>query len=161
MNKIEYDEQCKSCKGTGLYIGIGERDGAAIICHTCKGTGCHHVCVEYDSFTIRQDNPNVRRVYKANPGICIGSNNSCTLADFGGMPVKEWESGLPFPLGSEDRKHTCPAWWDQCSGDYSGVTDTAWCNQFAGHRFADCIKFNEKEECWKLYDKLIKEKQDE
>jgi len=151
MNKIEYDEQCKSCKGTGLYIGIGERDGAAIICHTCNGTGCHHVCVEYDSFTIRQDNPNVRRVYKANPGICIGSNNSCTLADFGGMPVKEWESGLPFPPGSEDRKHTCPAWFYQ-SADYNKKPDWNECNCW-GNTFSQCAHFQSKEKCWERWDK--------
>ena len=47
---IEFDEKCKSCKGTGLYVGLAERDGAAVVCHTCKGTGKHHVRIEYDDF---------------------------------------------------------------------------------------------------------------
>ena len=50
MKVIEFDEKCKSCKGTGIYVGMAERDGAGIVCHTCKGTGCHHVKFEYEDF---------------------------------------------------------------------------------------------------------------
>ena len=151
MPTIEYDEQCKNCRGTGLYAGVGELNGAAVVCHTCDGTGCHSVHVKYKPFTHRLDRIGITRVHKCNPGIGIDSSGQ-----FGGMPIKEWESGLPFPEKSENRLYTCPAWWTQCSGDHKGVTDSDWCNQFAGHRFSDCIKFSEKETCWKLYDKLIK-----
>ena len=36
---IEFDCECESCKGTGLYVGMAEREGSAVVCHTCKGTG--------------------------------------------------------------------------------------------------------------------------
>jgi len=32
-------EICKSCSGTGLYSGMGERTGYAVVCLYCKGRG--------------------------------------------------------------------------------------------------------------------------
>lgn len=36
---IKIECECNACKGTGLYVGMAERDGAAVVCYTCKGTG--------------------------------------------------------------------------------------------------------------------------
>lgn len=30
--------ECQACKGTGLYKGMAERDGAAVVCSHCHGT---------------------------------------------------------------------------------------------------------------------------
>jgi hypothetical protein len=97
--------ECKDCRGTGLYAGMGERDGAAVVCHCCKGTGKDKIT--YTEFTGRKDRVGVTRVFETNPGICVGGLD---LSEFGGMPIKEWESGLPFPKGSEMRKYVCPSW---------------------------------------------------
>ena len=39
MDKIilEADVECTSCSGTGLYQGMAERDGTAVICYQCDG----------------------------------------------------------------------------------------------------------------------------
>ena len=31
--------ECSSCKGTGLYKGVSERDNCAVVCSVCNGTG--------------------------------------------------------------------------------------------------------------------------
>jgi len=34
------DIECRSCEGSGLYSGMCEPKGVAVICYTCKGSGC-------------------------------------------------------------------------------------------------------------------------
>ena len=111
---IEYDEKCKSCGGSGLYVGMAERDGAAVVCSTCKGTGCHHVKLTYEDFEGRQNRKDVKRVYQVNPGIMLGGK---TLAEFGGVTYEQWLNQSEFPFNTENRKYICPAWWYQ-SADY-------------------------------------------
>jgi len=147
---IEFDEVCPTCGGTGVYIGAYERDGAGIVCYDCEGTGCHHFKYTYDEFEGRKITKKVKRVYAANPGICIGEGNGHKLEDFGGMPYKDWESGKPFPVGSEDRKHTCPAWWYQ-SADYE--KKPKWKTCIIGGFFSECNNFHEKEKCWECWDR--------
>ena len=142
---------CKSCGGTGLYVGMAERDGAAIMCHTCKGTGCHKFRYEYDEFTGRIDRPGVARVYETNPGICIGTGRGHRLEDFGGIPLKEWEAGLPFVSGTENRKFTCPCWWFQ-NADYKRKPKWPECDSSLGCSFSGCTHFRDKEKCWERFD---------
>ena len=153
---IEFDQQCKSCKGTGLYVGICERDGAAVVCHTCNGTGCHHVKIEYDDFESRKEQHDVKRVFEASVGMCIGKgkNNKYVLSDFGGMPYREWIQDFPFPPKSEMRQFVCPAWWYQ-SVDYDKKPD--WDDEHRqcgwGGSFSGCKYFPEKDGCWHRWDK--------
>lgn len=143
---FEIAEVCPACKGTGLYVGMAERDGAAVVCHDCKGTGCHRFRHEYEVFTGRNDAPEgVRRVYQVNPGICIGGN----LTDFGGMPLKEWELGSPFAPGMEDRIHACPAWFYQFV-DYKKKPNWDVCRL---GMFSACPGFKDKKKCWERWDK--------
>src|SRR3989344_5829847 len=105
---VEFDEACQSCRATGLCVGMGEGNGAAVVCHQCEGTGKHHVKLEYDDFTGRKDRRGVKRVYRVNLGIGIGEKAGvCSLPDFGGIPYKEWKGGAKFIAGTEDRQHTC------------------------------------------------------
>ncbi len=150
MNVIEFDEKCKSCSGTGLYTGMAERDGAAVVCSTCKGIGCHHVKFEYEDFEGRQKNETAKRIYQVNPGICIGEGNGHKLEDFGGMPVEDWEAGKSFVAGTENRKYTCPCWWYQ-SADYKKKPEWEECAW--GGSFSGCKHFAEKEKCWARFDK--------
>ena len=151
MNIIEFDQVCTSCNGTGLYQGMAERNGAAVVCHTCKGTGCKHVKFEYESFTSRKKAEGVKRVFRVNPGVMIGENEILSLEDFGGMPVGEWQDGKPFPTGSEDRKHTCPKWWYQCA-DYRKGPKWKECDEALGVTFSRCPYFATKDQCWKRFD---------
>lgn len=145
---MKIKHECWSCKGTGVYSGMGESEEAAIVCHTCKGTGC--VETEYTPFSQRKTNPKIKRVYQANPGIKIGSSPGvCELSDFGGMVVGDWYAGKPFPLKSENRKYTCPAWWYQSADS----TKKPHCDEMcAGGSFSSCKMFEYKNECWKKWD---------
>ena len=149
---IEYDCECENCGGTGLYVGMGERDGAAVVCSTCKGTGHRHIVTKYTTFTGRNKRENVKRVFRVNPGICIGEGSGHSLSDFGGMDYGEWLTGSAFTLGSEDRLCTCPAWYYQ-SADYDlkpkweyGEVQCGWGS------FSACKHFHEKEKCWARFD---------
>jgi hypothetical protein len=159
---IEFDEQCKSCKGTGLYVGLAERDGAAVVCTTCKGTGCHHMKIEYDDFTGKKPIKGIKRVFQVNPGIVIGEEKGqCKLSDFGGMPYKDWaEKGegqqqQQFAPQTEMRQFTCPAWWYQWA-DYD--LKPQWDDEHRscmmwGGAFSSCPHFGAKQGCWQRWDK--------
>jgi hypothetical protein len=147
--KIEFDEVCIACSGTGLYVGMGERDGAAVVCHDCKGTGCFHYVHEYEEFIERANKKGIKRVYQTNPGYCIGENEreNVHLIDFGGMPYFEWKDGNKFDDTMQMRKHTCPGWWYQTI-DYDKKPDWAECFSNLGATFSKCKYFAEKEDCW-------------
>jgi DnaJ-class molecular chaperone len=142
--KIEFDEKCKSCNGTGLYQGMGERDGFAVVCNQCKGTGKYHFEHNYDEFEGRQERPNISTVVECNPGICLGGN-----LNFGGMSYKEWLSGKQFEIGMEMREYVCPCWWYQ-TADYKKKPEWKECG-FGS--FSACKNFPDKKACWDKWDK--------
>ena len=128
-NSITIERECTVCDSTGLYIGMGERDGSAIVCYVCDGTGCVKETIKWNSFKKRKDRNKVLRVFLKNPGISIGSGvvegKHLYLKDFGGMTHNQWLNlAHPdvFPDGTEMRKFTCPAWWWQ-SVDYKKKPD--------------------------------------
>ena len=147
---VEFDQKCKACKGSGLYVGMAERDGAAVICSTCKGTGKVHTIIKYDDFEGRETpSERIERVFKTNPGIIIGTGKGLKLSDFGGMPFSDWADGKPFPTHSENRKFTCPAWWYE-SADYSKKPNWDECQW--GGTFSSCQCFPTKGQCWQRWD---------
>jgi len=137
--------ECSECSGTGLYCGMGERDGVAIVCSRCSGTGVAEI-----TYTVpegKKKRSGVKRVLRYNPGICVGGPN---LENLGGMSYEDWAAGKPFPEKSELRKFTCPAWW------YQGVDYTkkpAWdkCGEL-GCLFSECEHFKNKDRCWERWD---------
>lgn len=148
---IEFDEKCKSCDGTGLYVGMAEQHGASVVCSTCKGTGKHHFKYEYEDFEGRKEREGVKRVYQTNPWIMIGEKGGvCKLTDFGGMSYEKWKNGNSFEIGMEDRQHTCPAWFYQ-SADYK--KKPKWDICIAIGSFSACDNFKNKEACWERFDK--------
>jgi len=147
---IEFDAVCTSCKGSGVFVGLAERDGISVICTECTGTGCVSHRIEYEPFRNRRTRTDVTRVLRSNPGICCGTNNSLKLTDFGGMPYDDWLNGEPFPPKSEMRVHSCPAWWFQCV-DYS--KKPRWAECLVGGFFSACKHFADKAGCWGRWDK--------
>ncbi len=152
MKTIEFNEVCKSCNGTGLYVGMGERDGSAVVCYTCKGTGCHHFKYQYEDFEQRKPKAGVKRVYQVNPGITIGvgGQGQYKLEDFGGMPLEDWNNGNIFAPGMENRRFTCPSWWYQ-SADYKKKPN--WDECLCCGSFSSCDHFPQKAKCWERWDK--------
>jgi hypothetical protein len=150
MERIELDVKCPDCGGTGLYVGMGEKIGAAIVCYKCNGTGKYHFVYQYEKFIKREDKTGIKRVYKCNPGICIGENDKIRLEDFGGVDYTQWIKNGKFPEKSEDRKYTCPAWWYQTS-DYKKKPD--WNECLPCGSFSNCDHFIDKAQCWDRFDK--------
>lgn len=147
---IEFDCECESCQGTGVYAGMAERYGTAVVCYSCRGTGKVHRKITYRDFEGRRKIDSVKWVVLANPGFVIGYGS-----DFGGMAYDKWFAGVPFPRGSEMRKLTCPAWWfqttDQDDKKPNWNTGGMVC-QSAGKAFTDCKHFHKKELCWARWD---------
>jgi hypothetical protein len=155
MTHHYYNEICKNCKGTGIYVGMAESSGAGVVCSTCKGTGCHQWTYTYEDFEKKKERTDIKRVYQVNPGIKVGEGKNpdgkeLSLKDFGGMPYEDWFAGKHFPLGSENRKYTCPAWWYQ-SSDYEKKPD--WKDCIIVGIFSGCHLFIKKEQCWKRWDR--------
>ena len=149
-HKIEFDAQCESCKATGLYVGVCERDGMAVVCHSCKGTGKVHRVITYSDFEGRQQREDVKRVLQVNCGIVAGENKAkqITIEQFGGMTYNDWLAGGRFQLGMEMREFTCPAWFYQ-SADYKKKPDWDECG-FGS--FSACASFPTKDRCWERFD---------
>jgi len=147
---IEFDKICQSCDGTGIYVGLAERDGAGVVCYSCKGSGCVSVHIEYEPFLKRSPRDDVKHVYEVNPGICIGTGKGqYKLSDFGGIPLMDWASGKQFGLQTENRLFTCPAWWYQ-SADYKKKPNWDTCLGIGA--FSGCDNYHKKSECWKRFD---------
>lgn len=144
---FEASIECRACKGTGLYVGFAEKDGHAVICSTCKSTGNETVRVEGTLFTERNIRIGIKKVHMTNPGIGIGDAPG---HDFGGISYREWREGKPFERGTEDRQHTCPAWFYQ-SADHQRKPD--WKECLGCNRFGDCPSFKDKKKCWARFDK--------
>ena len=70
---VEVDVECSACRGTGLYVGMCENDGAAVVCVKCNGTGKVHMSLT--PFTGRRKRDGVTRVFETNPGF-IGLRGS-------------------------------------------------------------------------------------
>ena len=152
---VEFDEKCTSCGGTGLYVGMGEHDGAAVVCHGCDGTGKYHFKHEYEDFDGRLEGENIERVYATNVGIGIGkAKGKYVLTDFGGMNYQDWLEGKPFPKQSEMRRFVCPAWWYQ-SADYKKKPTWKECGYGS---FNNCAEFSSKDKCWERWDREFHER---
>ncbi len=143
MKTIEFDQECPECKGTGIYVGMAERDGYGVICHHCKGSGKYHFIHRYEEFSRLKIKDGIVKVVETNPGICLGGN-----LDFGGMSYNDWLNGKIFEHGMEMRNFVCPNWWLQnAKGKH-----TEW-EECGFGAFSSCKHFESKNECWERYDK--------
>jgi len=145
MKTIEFDEKCKSCKGTGIHVGFAEGCSYGVVCHDCDGTGKHHFKHEYEEFTTRIVKEYVETVIEVNPGIGLSGEKN-----YGGMSYTDFLSGKKFVRGMEMREFVCPAWWYQ-SADYSKKPN--WDTCFPSGAFPSCKHFSAKEKCWERFDK--------
>ena len=151
MQKV-IEIQCPHCNGEGLYVGMAERDGAAVICSYCKGTGKSEYY--YTEFTGRKINPKITRVFKTGQAYIIAGKGKVTL-DNGyfinfekeGVSYEEWRNG-------KEPKHIrnmgCPMCADQSQcHDLEGFTDVCY-NLNGGWigSFTRCKQYKCLHECW-------------
>lgn len=52
--------ECPSCRGTGVYSGLAEPSGVAVVCIHCEGTGCGKIV--YTPFTGRKRRQGIHTV---------------------------------------------------------------------------------------------------
>ena len=154
--RIEWVEQCQKCGGTGLYIGMAERDGAAVVCHTCEGTGRVERMHEYEEFTGLKHREGVVHVFATNSGFGVSPKMA------GGATYQEWLDNpeVVNESGREMRTHTCPAWWCQSNSMYGVKPNWPECPP-AGTMFSNCHYFPVKDECWRRFDEERLDRQDQ
>lgn len=150
MKVFEVKEKCKKCDGTGVYVGMGERDGSSVVCYQCKGSGCNSFRYEYEEFTERKKRKGIKMVLEYNPGIMVGNGDNCKLEDFGGINYKDWLKDEKFPKGTEMRKYSCPAMWYQ---SVNGKLKPNWDECINLGSFSSCEQHDCKSKCWEKFDK--------
>jgi len=107
--EISLEIECKSCNGTGLYVGTAEREGSAVICTTCEGTGCQDYNFGYTLFIERKIRNDVRRVFKRSCGYVHSADDQKGIEfSKGGVLYADWIAGkVPKPIKSL----YCPLQW--------------------------------------------------
>jgi len=111
MNTIKIE--CPSCNGTGVYAGMAEREGAAVVCVTCKGSGC--TIYTYKDFTGLKTAKGIKRVYKHGYGYFISTGDVV----FGAITVNMNKEGVSYSefLSGKKPNHiekiACPMLADQ------------------------------------------------
>ena len=86
----EVKAECSACGGTGLYSGMCEGKGLAVMCLQCGGTGCE--TIQYKPFVKRNGKLGIQYVQRSRGtfvGTGIGPTGSrITYAEFqqGKMP---------------------------------------------------------------------------
>ena len=150
---------CKACGGTGLYVGMAERDGAAVICWQCNGTGAYEYEEHYEVFTERKKRYDVRRVFAHGGGYVHTAEDAGDLKfSEAGAEYGEWLEGKrPAPMKSL----YCPYQWtnqDMQSRDHThyAMYQTR-CSVLWGGMIKDCEHFSDKAKCWELFEAIGKD----
>lgn len=81
---------CNACDGTGVYSGMCETEGTAVVCLHCNGTGCE--MIQYEPFIVRKKRRGIKTVHRSR-GTFLATGvgpeeNSVTYKEFckGKMP---------------------------------------------------------------------------
>jgi len=103
-------------EGSGVYVGMGERGEAAVVCYNCNGSGKYNYKFEYNEFPGLKKKKNVKRVYKDGYGYVI-SPEVIDFKDIGEIDMsKEGVSYEDFVKGIKPdhiKNLACPMIADQ------------------------------------------------
>lgn len=142
--------ECPECKGTGLYRGMCEKNGAAVVCRSCKGKG--YIFYSYNEFTGRKKRDDVKRVFKKNCGHVCSANNVTTkegktyyFEDYG-CTYEEWLNGAtPKPM----EELCCPYNYYNQGTENEPLID---CAVYAKKcNISDCEMYEHKNICWQKF----------
>lgn len=159
MKKIEMVIQCQSYKGTGVYVGMAERDGAAVVCHTCKGTGAYNYKFEYEDFTGLKQRNDVSRVFKQSYGFVIAPRK-LEFKNIGeidmteeGVSYKDFQNGA---MPKHVKKLACPMQADQSSchniKGFVNECERLDGDMLLGRMLTQCKNKQNKLDCWKRFE---------
>lgn len=146
MPVIEFDYECPSCKGSGIYVGFAEKNGAGVKCHNCD-KGKAHFKMKYKEFTRTKKRKDVTTVYARNLGYVLSPDVSS-----GGVPYEKYlKEGEKTLYGKEQQQRDlyCPSWYWQ-SHNYKLKPD--WEECICCGTFTDCKHFEDKGKCWEKFD---------
>lgn len=141
---ITLDIVCTACSGTGLYVGMGERNGAAVVCYRCQGTG--RQAYTYEPFTERKAPPDTVTTVHVARGYGLDSSSR------GGLPIEQWQPGAIVPA---DEAYYCPFIY----------TNQEWCSnpdllpqigkptppRMPTGQISSCKHWANKSRCWALF----------
>ncbi len=151
MKKVfEVDIKCQSCNGTGLYVGMAERDGAAVVCYTCKGTGKYHHKFTYEEFSGRVKCDGVTRVYKTTCGFVhtpedVEVDGKMIEFSKAGVSYGDWLTGCaPLPV----KTLYCPKMWTGQRWDSEACKKHC----LVGCSINHCPNRKNMPECWEEYE---------
>lgn len=144
LNTFSVECECAECKGTGLYVGLAERDGAAVVCYRCNGTGKAKFEYQWREFAEKKRKLNVVQVWRTGAGIVLAPG-VCQ----GGVPYERWltDPESVDAIGAENRTNCCPRMWAQSAG--TKIQPDYDCD-FG--RFGDCKTWNSRSLCWAKFD---------
>ena len=156
---VRGEAQCDDCKGTGLYVGMAERNGAAVECWKCRGSGYVSVNLKFAKFTGRKKRKGVVRVFDSAHGYGLSAedvmNKDGKLIRFSeaGCAYKDWLKGVkPVPI----KDLHCPYQHtnqDLQLKDRHDLYKTRCNNGLSlGGRLADCKFRSAMATCWEIYD---------
>ncbi len=151
---MKIDIECKSCGGTGLYVGMAERDGAAVICSTCNGTGKQEL--SYTPFTKRKERTDIVRVYSTGGGYVITPKDIVVDGkDFpfstAGCTYKEWLNGVtPKPITFLGCPMRMMQW--ECHQKKGFIAKCEKLNDGYIFVISACKHQHKKAECWKRFE---------
>lgn len=158
MPKIEMDIECPECNGTGLYQGMAEGNGTAVICYNCDGSGKYHFAKEYEEFTGLKKRNNIERVYLSSMGYFIGLGKrrydgiGIIDMDKEGISYQEFLQGQKPP---HIKTLGCPMLADQgACHDIKGFTEK--CNKLNDGWISfipNCKNRHRMAECWERFEK--------
>jgi hypothetical protein len=158
MPNFEKLIECPACRGAGVYVGMAERGGAALVCYKCKGTGAYQLKIEYEEFTGRKERPGVKRVYLSGYGYVIApkkldirnigevdlSLEGVRYEDFINGKTPEHIETLACPmLADQSACHAIKGFTDGCEKLHGGT--------LLGLRLTSCNYYPNRSECWKRF----------
>lgn len=144
--------ECDSCKGTGLYQGIGERDGAFVICNKCNGTGSLQINLIFIKFSGRKKQERCKRVYSNGMGYYITDKDIEDMPfSVYGCAYEEWLKGaktkpLDF-LGCPYQETNQRLQNDDVNNLYKYRCK----NNLGFAKISKCLLYKDKRKCWEIY----------
>jgi hypothetical protein len=84
MARIKVQTRCEACGGTGLYSGMCEGKGKAVVCLSCDGSGCETIW--YEPFTKRRGRTDIKTVILGRATRSILETNAGKEE----VPYKKW-----------------------------------------------------------------------
>lgn len=157
MKTVEMKIECPACRATGVYQGMGEGKGAAVVCRQCEGTGAYEYKYSYNDFNGMKPAQNVERVYLSGYGYKIAAgkipfhDHGEIDMDLEGVSYEEFQAGempghiktLACPmLADQGACHKLDGFIDECMEINEG-----WIGSISNCK-GQCKKF----QCWKRFE---------